>query len=144
MYSHARYQARSFFLHNTAVNLAGTAGDVVEFPVFHPKIEIIEIGLIAQAAFPNASTMTTRPVVSVDKLEPDATRTELGTVTPDYELVDNGVVSKDLNVNADDIHTPAEYPTAVQGDVIVLEHKTQGVGGTQSAKIYMIFREVEP
>ena len=140
----ARYQIRHRFLHNTAVDLTGGAADVVEIPVVDPKIEVIGLGLIAQANFPDAATMTMLPVVAVDKVAiADGTRTELGTISPDYEQPDNSVLFLDLDPHKDDNATPAAYPTAVMGDVIVIEHKTAGVGGTQSAKMQLFYRELQ-
>lgn len=146
MWADARYQTRHVFVHNTAVTLTGGAADVVQVPVVHDKIEILAVGLVGTAAFPGSGTMTTKPVVSLDKIPVDASgRVELGTVTPDYSALIYTAKETSLDAGASNtpIAGPANYPTAVKGDQLVLEHKTQGVGGTQTAKLYFIYREVE-
>lgn len=144
MYSNPRYQAHKHQIHNSAVDLTGSAADILAIPCVWPAVRFLYLGLVAQAAFGNSSTMTTKPVVSLDKIAlATGTRTELGTVSPDYSQADNVVKQTDLNANASDIHLPGDWPTAVQGDEIILEHKTAGVGGTQSAKLFYIFQEIE-
>ena len=38
---------------------------------------------------------------------------------------------------------PGAYPTAVQGDDIIINQTVQGVGGTQTAKFYFVYQEME-
>lgn len=144
MYSHARYQAHKYTLHNSAVDLTGSPADILAIPCIWPAVRFLYLGLIAQAAFPAAVTMTTVPVVSLDKVQvSDGERVQMGTVSPDYSQADNVVKQTDLNSNASDIHAIGDWPTALVGDEIILEHKTAGVGGTQSAKLFYIFQEIE-
>lgn len=140
----ADFQIVRRFTHNSVVDLTGATADIVEFPVLEGKIQILGVDLIATDAFPNSVTMTTRPEVSVDRVNiADATRDELGFVIPDYSQAHNEILDISFNPYADDIHTPAEFPTAVRGDVIVLEHKVQGIGGTQKAKFSIAYRELQ-
>lgn len=160
-FADARYGARHVFydMFGSAHDLTGS-GDLKVFRNPFPKIQVEKFGLAAAAAFSNSATMTTRPVLGLDKtLASDGTRAEItnGTATtsasytrllPAYSQAANAVSVVDLNVNnaEDPVGGPQTggYPTAVEGDLLTAKIITSGVGGTQSARVYVIFREIEP
>lgn len=156
-WSEGRYHTRHHFLYDTAVDLTGATGDKATFRVLHDKIQILEFGILANAAFPNEATMTTLPVLALDKVVADtAVRSEITLaaatadhpitrVSPDYEQLENVAAYTDLDSyqTANPIIGPPTYPTAVKGDLLVVELMTSGVGGTQSARFYVKYREIE-
>lgn len=155
-----RYHTRHAFCDTfgSAQDLTGS-GDLKVFRVLHPKIQVIKFGLVAASAFGNSGTMTTVPVLKLDKtLAADGSRAEITNATattsvaatrlsPAYSQLANAAAEVDLNLNnvADPVTGPESgYPTALQGDLLTAAIVTSGVGGTQSARLYVIYREIEP
>lgn len=148
----ARYQARQVVVSNTATNLTSGTGAILTWPVPYGKIKIEKFGMVPTAAFGNSGTMTTRPVVQLEKTTVagvNAILNSSATITPNYSQANRTVQEVDLDTNTASagvnapIAGPDTYPTAVQGDDIIINQTTQGVGGTQTAKFYFVFREVE-
>lgn len=149
-WSEGRYQTRQVFLHNTAVDLTGSAADIVAVPVVLPQIELRSFGLSYAAA---SASVTTAAKVSIDRLKVNAawgagvgTREELGVYTTVLSAVADAaqydVVETSLDANAADQFAGASFPVAYKGDIIFLEHKQQG-NGTQSAKPFYKWRELD-
>lgn len=141
-----RYQTRMMYLHNSAVDLTGVAADVAAFPVVHDKIEILGLGYHTLAA---SGAVTTPPELVIDKtLAGTSTRAQVGTIeatlAASVPINTNVFFSFDANaaVNAySGLQGAYAYPTAVKGDVLHIEHSLAGVGGTQSVKPYILYRE---
>lgn len=148
----ARYQARQVIVNNTATNLTSGTGAILTWPCPYGKIKIEKFGMVPTAAFAVSATMTTRPVVQLEKTTvagSNAILNALATITPNYSQANRTVQEVDLDTNTaaaganTPIAGPDTYPTAVQGDDIIINQTVQGVGGTQTAKFYFVFREVE-
>ena len=134
------------FLHNTAVDMTAATGDIVEFPVVFDRIQIIEVGWHYQSA---SGAVTTGGVMQVDKrLASGGARAILNSLAQltaaASQAADTNVrVSLDTRASNTPVPGPPNYPQAVAGDVIVFERTTQGSGGTQSVKPWIIYREID-
>lgn len=151
-FSDAKYQQVHVLVNNTATTLTAGTGAALTWPCPLPKIRILKFGMVPTAAFPNSGTMTTRPVVQLEKTTvagSNAILNSLATITPNYSQANRTVQEVDLNTNTASagvntpIAGPGAYPTAVQGDDIIINQTVQGVGGTQTAKFYFVYQEME-
>lgn len=144
--SHGKNQAEFFYIHPSAVDLKGAPADIITIPVIHDKIEILALGLHLVSS---TGTVSTSPAVVLDKtLKGTATRAIVNaqatvTVTSDVTAPNDFQVSLDaaaVDAYSGALGKPA-FPTAVKGDLLHLELLTAGVGGTQSARPYIIWRK---
>ena len=138
-----RYQA----IHtekSASVNLASGTGVLATFPVVHESIEILEIGFVYAA---DSGTVTPPPVVAIKKTTSAAaaailfTGAQIGLAT---DLQGPSISKLSLDQAAADPSggfAKANFPAAVEGNLITFDQTTQGVGGTQSGYLYYKFRE---
>lgn len=150
-WSEGRFQTRQTMLNNSATDLTGAAADIDTRPVVLPKMQLRTLGMSHTAA---SATVTTAAVISLDRInvnpiwdtltpsQPVGTRVELGTVTAEAAATQYAMNEASLDPNAADNLTEAAFPEAYYGDIIILEHKTQG-DGTQAAKLFYKYRELE-
>jgi hypothetical protein len=136
-----RYQTRHSFLHNSAVNLKGSVADVVEWVCPHEKAELLEFGMSYVAA---GGAMTTAGVLNLDiRPKNGGTRVianSLAVLAFDNTKLVDGIQHVSLNDGGSS--GPANYPQLTRGDVVIIEHVTQGAGGgAQSVKPFFLFRE---
>lgn len=144
--SEGRYQTVHVFSMNTVVDLKGSAGDKVAFPVMHEAIEILYLGWQCTT---DPGAVTTGGVLTLDKI-PNDNGTRVNKINSLAELTFHAT-NDDLNqqrgvdLNESASNTPVagrSYPTAVRGDTLVLELTTQGVGGgAQDVKPFILYRE---
>lgn len=146
-WSEGRYQTRKFFPDNPGItDLTGVAGDIESMPVLFPKIELRTLELSHDMA---SAAVTTAAELDVARINVNAiwgaavgNTDVLGTVTVSATAIQYEPGGASLDPNADDIHTPAAFPVAYRGDIIVLRHTVQG-DGTQSGRVQLKYRELE-
>ncbi len=142
-WTNGRYQARHMYLHNTEEDLEDSAADLATFPVVHDKIEVLGVGVVLTAA---TGTITTTPAaIEVDKVGIGVSRAKIGNTFTLAEGVqyEQQFQTFDEGEENSPIKGPAEYPTAVKGDNLIIEHTVQGSGGTQTVKPFILYREIE-
>ena len=136
-----RYQTRQHFLHNSAVNLKGSPADVVEWVCPYEKAELLDFGMSYVAA---GGATSTAGVLNLD-IRPKnggtrAIANSLAVLTFDNTQLLDGV--QRVSLNAGGTAGPMSYPQLNRGDVVIIEHLTQGAGaGAQSVKPFFLFRE---
>ena len=112
----------------------------------HEFIQILAIGMGYETT---VGAVTTPGVYNLDKITAadGSTRAIVNAnavLTFDSAKLLNQATHVDLNLNTAESPIAGEpsYPTAVRGDVLVLELVTQGVGaGAQDVRPYVIYRE---
>lgn len=146
--SNYRYNEwQTTFLHNTTIDLKNGTGTLVTWPVTDPKIQIIEFGYHVITA---SGAITTGGVVELRKTAGGtggATAIVNSRATMTFAAA---VLNSKVSVNLDAAQTvtpiqgPPNYPTAVDGDVLLVHQTTQGVGaGAQDVKFYVVYQLID-
>lgn len=143
--SNYRYkETRTVFLHNTTIDLKNGTGTLVTWPVVDPKIQILEFGYHVVTV---SGAITTGGVVALHKTlagtgGATAIVNSLATLTFVAAVLNSKVsVNLDANQSVTPVQGPPEYPTAVDGDVLLITQPTQGVGaGAQDVKFYVVYQ----
>jgi hypothetical protein len=155
-----RFRQRRKYQHASIVDLEGAAADLYVYLVTEPAIELRGFGLQSTGVGPTTAEITGGAVPSVLSLDiqrynvdahlalearvvaSPGDRAELGTLSFPANAVAGTRATKNLNANAGLNLSPLSYPKAYQGDLIVLEHKTQGSGaGAQTARVWFEYME---
>lgn len=140
---HGRYQAVHTY-QSASVNLAAGTGVLATFPVMHEKIELLEAGFVYAA---DTGAITTPPIVAVKKTTDTVAAAIVFTganVSLAASLEGPKISKKSLDNAAADPSggkAAADFPQAVEGNLITLDQTTQGVGGTQAGYLYVKYRE---
>lgn len=145
-----RFQTRHTFLHDTTIDVKGTvASDLLVIPVVFDKIEILEFGLeymTATGAFSVAAVLRLSkiPYQNGSRVNPVNANAIL-TMVASQVIYSKAVANLDLYATAvapAPTAGPATYPTAVRGDVLIVELVTPGTGtGSQDVRPWVVYRE---
>lgn len=146
------FQGIQFWVADDATDCTGAAGEkeVVPLPPQLGTISVLEFGFILQADTSDSSTMATQGEVVLDKVTiSSGASTELDSVLLPYSTKKGtGVEGGSLNtVTASGSVGSSIYDTAPSFPEVDLSTHylsvaldTQGVGGTQSVKPYVIYK----
>lgn len=146
-----RFQTlHSFCIQNATVDMKGSTGDQLTFVVLHDKIELMLFGFEVMAA---GGAMTVAGQLRLDKIplnngtrvngvNANATVTWAGATASIYSKVTSDLNLYATAVSPSPVAGPESRPTAVRGDVLIVNLITQGTGaGAQTARPFILYRE---
>lgn len=146
-----RFQSiHAYSVQSGTVDNKGATGDQLTFVVLHEKIELLTFGFEVMAA---GGAVTIASQLRLDKIpvnngtrvngvNANATVTWAGASASIYSIVTSNLDLYASAVAPSPVPGPVTRPTAVRGDVLIVNLITAGTGaGAQTCRPFILFRE---